>query len=330
VNTRARLNWVAAATLLIAAVLMTAPAGAQGTKPWRHGMIEAKSDAGFFLMVTKGFAEKQGIKVDVVQFKTDIIALQALLAGEIDSFDGGPGGSILAAARGGDIKILGCQWPGLPYGIFVRNTINSVADLKGKTFAISAPAANPAVVARGVLEKLGVPPAEVHFANLGSDLDRFKAVAAGVADAAIVSNEYEPIAAKQGVKMLVAAKDAWPDYVRQCTMSSGKVLSARADDAVRFLAAEISGFRHALASREDTLRLTREVTGIKPDDPRPEFIYDDAVKTHAVDPDFSLPTAKLDWMMDQLVKDGSLPRRIDVAKVIAPDVRAKALAKLGQ
>jgi len=324
-----RLSWIAAAALFIAGASMT-PAAAQSGKPWRHGMIEAKSDAGFFLMATKGFAEKQGIKLEVVQFKTDIIALQALLAGEIESFDGGPGGSILAAARGGDIKILGCQWPGLPYGIFVRNTINSVAELKGKVFAISAPAANPAVVARGVMEKLGLPPAEVHFANLGSDLDRFKAVAAGVADAAIVSNEYEPIAAKQGVKLLVAAKDVWPDYVRQCTMSSGKVLGARADDAVRFLAAEISGFRHALANREETLKLTREVTSIKPDDPRPEFIYDDAVKTHAVDPDFSLPTTKLEWMVDQLVKDGSLPRKIDVAKVIAPDVRAKALARLGK
>ena len=328
-TTGRRLNLIAAAALLMAAALIT-PADAQAPKPWRHGMIEAKSDAGFFLMVTRGFAEKQGLKLDVVQFKTDIIALQALLAGEVDSFDGGPGGSILAAARGGDIKILGCQWPGLPYGIFVRNTINSVGELKGKTFAISAPAANPAVVARGVLEKLGVPASELRFANLGSDLDRFKAVAAGVADAAIVSNEYEPVAAKQGVKMLVAAKDVWPDYVRQCTMSSGKVLSSRADDAVRFIAAEISGFRHALADREDTLRLTRDVTGIKPDDPRPEFIYDDAVKTHAVDPEFSLPVAKLDWMMDQLVKDGSLPRRIDVAKVIAPDVRAKALAMLGK
>ncbi len=307
-----------------------APAAAQSAKPWRHGMIEAKSDAGFFLMVNKGFAEKQGIKLDIVQFKTDIIALQALLAGEIDSFDGGPGGSMLAASRGGDIKILGCQWPGLPYGIFVRNTINSVNDLKGKTFAISAPAANPAVVARGVLEKLGLPASELHFANLGSDLDRFKAVAAGVADAAIVSNEYEPIAAKQGVKMLVAAKEVWPDYIRQCTMSSGKVLSSRGDDAVRFMAAEIAGFRHALASREDELRLTREFTGIKPDDLRPEFIYDDAVKTHAVDPEFSLPVHKLDWMMDQLVKDGSLKQRIDVAKVIDPTIRAKALEKVGK
>src|SRR5258708_34906376 len=135
-------------------------------------MIEAKSDAGFFWMVDQGFADKQSIKLDIVQFKTDIIALQALLAGEIDSFDGGPVGSIIAASRGGDLKIIGCPWPGLPYGIFVRGQVQALADLKGKTFAISAPSANPAVVPRALLEHARVPAATVKFANLGSDLAR--------------------------------------------------------------------------------------------------------------------------------------------------------------
>jgi NitT/TauT family transport system substrate-binding protein len=317
----------AAAAALIA--LWSASAAAQTAKPWRHGLIEAKSDAGFFWTVSRGFAEKQSLKLEIVQFKTDIIALQALLAGEVDSFDGGPVGSIIAAARGGDIKIIGCPWPGLPYGIFVRAQIGSLADLKGKTFAISAPSANPAVVARAVLDHYGVPPSAVNFANLGSDLDRFKSVVAGVADGAIVSNEYLPIAEKQGVKMLVAARDALPDYVRECVMSSGKTLAARRDDAVRFMAALITGLRHAAAHRDETLRLTREIAGIKADDPRPEFVFDDAVKTHSVDPEYSLPVRKLTWMAEQLVKDGTLKQPFDVARILEPDVRAKALQTIG-
>lgn len=308
------------------ACVLAVPAAAQPLKPWRHGLIEAKSDAGFFFMIGQGFAEKQGLKLEIVQFKTDIIALQAMLAGEIDSFDGGPGGSIVAASRGGDLKVVGCQWPGLPYGIFVRDNIKSMDDLKGKTFAISAPSANPAVVARGILEKYGVPSAAVNFANLGSDLDRFKAVAVGVADAAIVSNEYEPIAAKQNIKLLVAAKDALPDYVRQCVMSSGKTLTTRADDAAHFVAAEMMALRYAMSHRDEELRLTRELTGIKPDDPRPEFIFDDAVKSGAIDPELSLPMPKLEWMAGQLLKDGSLARPFDVSKIIAPNTRSQALA----
>jgi len=313
----------------IVALASPEPAAAQATHHWKHGAILAKSDAGFFFMVQNGFAEKQGLKLEIVQFKTDILALQALIAGEIDSFEGGPDGSMLASARGGDLKIIGCDWPGLPYGIFTRKEIGSLAELKGKTFAISAPSANPAVVARAVLQKNGVDPASVNFANLGGDLDRFKAVAAGVAAAAIVSNEYVPIAEKQGMKMLVAARDALPDYLRQCMMSSAKTLAARQDDAVHFMAAEIQAWRYATAHRDEELRLTREITGIKADDPRPEFVYDNALRSHAVDPEFSIPVDKLKWMDEELVRDGNLKQPVDVTKVIDPGIRAKALALVG-
>jgi NitT/TauT family transport system substrate-binding protein len=319
------------ATALVGLLALTplVPAAAQGAHAWKHGAILAKSDAGFFFMVQNGFAEKQGVKLEIVQFKTDILALQALIAGEIDSFEGGPGGSMIASSRGGDLKVLGCDWPGLPYGIFTRKDVKSLAELKGKTFASSAPSANPSEVARGILEKYGVDPATVHFASLGGDLDRFKAVAAGVAAGAIVSNEYVPIADKQGVKMLVAARDALPNYIRQCLISSAKVLAAKQDTAVRFMAAEMTAWHYATTHRDETLTLTRKVAGIKADDPRPEFVYDDGMRSHAIDPDFTIPVDKLKWMNEQLVKDGNLKQPIDVDKVIDPGIRAKALALLG-
>jgi len=325
-----RLRPAAAAAIAIALASFLAPgASAETATPWRHGLISAHGDAGFFYMVQNGFAEKQGLKLEIVQFKTDILALQALIAGEIDSFEGGPDGSMVASARGGDLKIIGCDWPGLPYGIFTRKDVSSLAELKGKTFAISAPSANPAVVARAVLQKHGVDPASVNFANLGGDLDRFKAVAAGVAAAGIVSNEYVPIAEKQGMKMLAAARDALPDYLRQCMMSSTKLLAARHDDAVHFMAAEIQAWRYAVAHRDEELKLTRKITGIKADDPRPEFVYDDAMRSHAVDPEFTIPVQKLQWMNEELVKEGNLKQAIELAKVIDPDIRAKALALAG-
>ena len=102
----------------LALALGATPAAAQ--KAWRHAIIEAKSDAGFAMMVTRGFAEKQGLKLEIMQIKADQIGLKALLAGELDSYEGGPGGAIVAAARGADVKILGCHWPGLVHGLFAR------------------------------------------------------------------------------------------------------------------------------------------------------------------------------------------------------------------
>ena len=56
--------------------------------------------------------------------------------------------------------------------------------------------------------------------------------------------------------------------------------------------------------------LTREIIHAKPDDPRPAFVYDDAVAHHAVDPELPIPADKLDWMQQQLVKSGKLKEAI--------------------
>src|SRR6476619_978460 len=101
--------------------------------PWRHGVLEAKSDAGFVFMPSKGgFAEKQGLKVEMMQFKGDALALKALIAGELDTYEGSPGGPMLAASNGADIKLLGCYWPLLTYGIFSKASIASPPGSQGQ------------------------------------------------------------------------------------------------------------------------------------------------------------------------------------------------------
>src|SRR5215813_7738039 len=68
------------------------------TKPWKHGIIAPKADAGFLLMAAKrGFAEREGLKLELLEVKDDQIGLKALLAGELDSYEGGPQGAFAAA-----------------------------------------------------------------------------------------------------------------------------------------------------------------------------------------------------------------------------------------
>ena len=312
--------------LAAVAGLVIAPANAEDLKLWRHGIVEAKSDAGIVFMGSKGgFAEKQGLKIEMKQFKGDTLALKALLAGELDSYEGNPGSPLIAASRGADIKLIGCYWPGLTYAIYSNASIKSPADLKGKTFAISAPGALPDLVARAVLAQSNVPASEVKFTVMGSDADRFKAVTAGIVDAAAASSGFAPAAEKAGVKMLVHAIEAVPNYVRFCIYSTGKTLAARKDDAAHFLAAEMAGFRHALANRDQTIALTREITLAKPDNPLPAFTYDEVKRFSAVDPDMPIPMAKLAWLRDLLVTTGNLTKPVDLDAFVDADIRTKAL-----
>lgn len=331
-NVRRRRSGIRVAMLLAAvATVAISSAQAQELKPWRHGVVEAKSDAGFVFMAAKGgFAEKQGLKIEMMQFKGDALALRALLAGELDSYEGSPGGPLLAGTRGGDIKITGCYWPGLTYGIYSKPGINSAADLKGKSIAISSPGALPDLLARAVLEKYNIPASEVKFSAMGSDSDRFKAVTAGIVDAAGASSEFVPVAEKMGVKMLAHAHDVVPNYLRFCTMTSAKTIATRGDDLAKYLAASMNAWRFAMENRDKVVALTNEITGSKPDDVRPGYIFDEVKKYSAVDPSMPIPMEKLAWMQELLIKTGNLPKAVDLKTLVDEGPRTKALAIVGK
>jgi NitT/TauT family transport system substrate-binding protein len=315
---------------LVAAALLATPAQAQDLKPWRQAMIIPKADAGFFLMAAKrGFAEREGLKIDVLEVKDDPIGMKALLSGEVDSYEG-VYGAIAAAARGADVKLLGCDWHAAPYVMLARPGIASVTELRGKSIAASSPGTPPDMVARAALVEAKVPPSEVKLAAVGGDRDRFTALVGGVVDAAVVSNEYMPLPAVKDMRVLVEARQVLPKFLRFCTLMTGKTLSERREDAVRFMAAQIKALRYAVTHRDETIALAREATSAKADDPRPAFIYDEGVKPGAVDPEFSIPVENLAWIQDQMVALGQLAKPGDIGKLVYPDIRKEALARIGK
>ncbi len=122
---------------------------AQTTKPWRHVVIEPKSDAGELLMPFKrGFADKLGLPVEIISVKDDELALKAVISGAADSYEGGPAATILADAHGADVKVIGCTWITVPHGIFVHSDITTLDQLRGKSIAVAAPGSFPDIFAR--------------------------------------------------------------------------------------------------------------------------------------------------------------------------------------
>jgi len=324
-----RIRALAFAIITLAALGLAPHAVLAQGKPWKHALLNAKADAGFFMMsAKKGFAQKQGLNLELLQVKDDQIGLKALIAGEVDSYEGGPQGVFAAVARGADVKIVGCHWVVLPHGIYVRDDIHKVSDLKGKSIAVSAPNSMPDVLARFALEKEGVDPSQVKLAAVGGDRERYQALVGGVVEGAVVSNEYQPEMPKT-IHRLIAGRDALPNFLRVCMITSGKVIKERGVDLVKFLAAEMQALRYAVSHKAETVALTQEIIHAKPDDPRPAFVYDDAVAHHAIDPELPIPAAKLNWMQEQMVKAGKLKAVLPLDKISAPEYREKALKLVG-
>src|SRR6185369_16717105 len=145
------------AAFAAAGLVALAGSAAAQDKVWHHGLINAKADAGILLMVsTRDFAAKQGLTLKVSQFKDDQLALKAMIAGELDSFEGGPQGVFAANAKGADTRILGCHWVVVPHGIYTKGTVSAIEELKGKQIAVSAPNSMPNMLAIEALAKHGI------------------------------------------------------------------------------------------------------------------------------------------------------------------------------
>jgi NitT/TauT family transport system substrate-binding protein len=299
-------------------------------KVWKHGILEAKSDAGFIGMVDKGgFAAKRGLKLEILQIKAGATLMKALLSGEIDSVDMGAAESIVAGVRGTGVKIVGCTWPGVPQVVLAKAGINSLADLKGKTVAISSPGSLPDLLFRGMLDAANVPFGDVKLATQGADLDRYKSLVAGITDAAVVSNEFEAVMPPD-IKVLAKGGSAVPKFIRLCVATSSKVLAERREDLVKFIAAEMDAYKYAASHRDETVKVAHVMTNAKPDDKRAEFISDQAIREKQIDPTLAIPVDRIDWMQQLFVKAGVIPKTVPTSTLIDTSVRDEAAKLAGQ
>jgi NitT/TauT family transport system substrate-binding protein len=299
-------------------------------KVWKHGILEAKSDAGFIAMVDKGgFAAKRGLKVELLQIKAGATLIKALISGEIDSVDMGAAESIVAGVRGTGVKIVGCTWPGVPQVVLAKADIKTLADLKGKTVAISSPGSLPDLLFRGMLDSANVPYSEVKVATQGADLDRYKSLIAGITDAAVVSNEFEAVMPPD-IKVLAKGNTAVPKFIRLCVATSTKVLAERRDDLVKFVAAEMDAYKYAATHRDEAVKLAHEMTNAKPDDKRAEFISEQAIRDKQIDPALAIPADRIDWMQELFVKAGVIPKAVPTASLIDTSVHDDAAKLAGK
>ncbi len=324
---RYRYAWVATAFLALAGVQTAA---AEDLVPWRHGTLIPKGDAGFIYMAAEGgFAEKQGLGLKMLAFQGDTLMFKALIAGELDSFEGSPISPMVAGSKGADVKIVGCSWPKLTYSLFSREDIGSVADLKGKVVGISAPGSLPELVARTMLKRSGVAPSDVKFVMAGSDPERIRAIVAKTIDAAISTSDF---AARRelGLKSLALANQVLPQFVRMCIITRGDLVRTRSEHLVRLLAAEMAAYGYALCHRDAVVALTRRVTNLPASDPTPETNFSETVEQEEVAPTLDIDLAKLRWLRGILAEDGRLAADFDPAALVDMSIRQRAAQRLEQ
>lgn len=296
------------------------------TVKWKHGMLNPGTESGFLLMAQeKKLFAKYGVELEVVKFSSGQQLFPALIAGQVDSIEGSPGALFPAVAKGADLRIVGSSMPGLSYAIYARSGIDSVEQLKGKTVAISVPNSLPAQVLQGIMLKKNVPLDSVKYVNAGGNADRYKAVVAGTADAAISPTDFVPQAKKDGINVIALSTDILPEFPRFTILANGKSLKDNPQGMIRFMAAQSEGLQYAVDHPDEASALTAKTLGTTPTDPMVTYATDDIIKNKLVAPDLAIPVDETKALQDLLITLGQLKQKINLDDFVDPSYREKAL-----
>ena len=126
----------------------------------------------------KGFFARENLEVEVT-YMTPELVIKALLAGTVDLARSGTHFGLIAAARGGELKVIGASTYGYAYQVIGQPQFKSLADLKGQKIAGASLASITTTIFKDVMQRQGIPPSAYTILSIGGSPERFQAVASG-------------------------------------------------------------------------------------------------------------------------------------------------------
>ena len=152
----------------------------------------------------RGFFRKHGIDAEIIAMRPPL-TIGAIQTGDID-YAWGASTISRGAISGAPVRIVSLALRSSFHTLVTRPHIKTIADLKGKTIAVTIGAADD-FVARLLVRRGGVDPREVTFVNMGGSDTRFPALVTGQIDATPISLPFFVVAKRQGFNLLGTASD---------------------------------------------------------------------------------------------------------------------------
>jgi ABC-type nitrate/sulfonate/bicarbonate transport system substrate-binding protein len=256
-------RWWLSLVLSVLVGLWLAP-GARSQSPatLKYGAPTATPDittVGVYFAIENGYFKREGLDVQVTRYPGSPTAMRALLSGEADLVEVGGDTAFLAMESGAKIDILLSPVARSTDVVVAKTPIASIADLKGKSFAVSAPGSPGDVLGRLLFQKNGVDPSQVQIVGLGSPADRIKALLGGKVDATsgtiLVMEPVLDAIAKGEVKVLASMGDQFPAIPLSYIVTNEAVVKGKRDALVHFVRAYIEGLRWAQAHPEEAAQV---------------------------------------------------------------------------
>ena len=228
----------------------TAPAT---RNPIRHAWTTiSASTVPWWLALEAGYFREQGLDVELQFIEPGAPLLAALNSGEVNIVSAGAPSLVLGYLQGLETMIFGAVTNVLDITVVVRPEIQSAADMRGKTVAVSRLKAVTDVGARQGLQRLGLQP-DVDFFTRGAGgiAESLAALEAGAVEGAAVSVPTLFEARKRGYRELVSTVELGIPFLGNSAGATRSYLAAHPEVGEPYL--------RALAQAIARLRTDREL-----------------------------------------------------------------------
>jgi NitT/TauT family transport system substrate-binding protein len=215
----------------------------------------------YYAALAQGFFKNEGLDVTVVQLASPV-AITALSKDEVQ-FMTVPSDAVTGVTKGLPDRIVYLLWDRAPWVLIGKTSINSIADLKGKTVAVHPSGSSPEAFLQAGLKSANMTEKDVQVLHLNGTQDIFTAVIAGKTDAGVVSPPFDIQAGEQGAHTIAMLGDYLQiPYLGLATSES--YVQQHRDIVVKMIRGLAKGVQWVRDNPDGSAQLLQQNIGVSP------------------------------------------------------------------
>ncbi|HWH78627.1 MAG TPA: ABC transporter substrate-binding protein [Candidatus Binatus sp.] len=204
----------------------------------------------------KGFFERNGLDTRLIYIGGGRIVAQSFAAGQVRiAIMAGPA-MVSANLAGLNLRMVAGLVNTSTYSLFVKPSINSPQELKGKRFGMGSFGSSPDFMMRQIFRRLGLDPEkDVTILQLGGggDLVRLAALKAGSVDGALLSPPLTALARDAGFRELITPQNLVIPYQQTGVATTKEYIEKNRDSVRRFVKAMVEALHYYKSRKEESL-----------------------------------------------------------------------------
>jgi NitT/TauT family transport system substrate-binding protein len=291
-------------TVAFCALLSAHPGSAQELRRIHYGTSVSISHLPVWVAKDAGFFEKKGLNVEPIQIRGGALITMGIMSGQLQFSGAGAESVVAARIEGGDVVLLACPSNLEPIYLITRPEIKSVADLKGKSSAVTRLGSSTHFYLRNALRTVGLDSEkDITILQLGAGPEIATALETGRIAVAALNIRYAIPFLQRNWPVLVDLSKTDLVYPSSCVTSSRAFVKAEPRVVEDFLSAYVAGIR--LIKKEPSFAERSLAKWTRENDP---YVIAKSVETHGRI--FKDPPYVPDKGIENVIKDLANRRKV--------------------